>query len=108
MCRDRAGNKHTMHIFWVMYFQFSSKERFRVSCTAVPLLSHIVSATTETFTVSWKALFCFLLLEIRVPCYLPSCRNCFYLAIIFKFVTAKILHQRWKQIIIARRRIIFT
>jgi hypothetical protein len=37
--------------------------------------------------------------------YLPSYHRCFHLRVISKFVAAKILFQRWKHMIIARRRI---
>ena len=61
-----------------------------------------------TFIISCDQLFYFLSISVRVLCYQPSCHNCYHLANIFKFVTAKILFQRWKQTKIAGRRIPLT
>jgi len=73
-----------------------------VTCIAIPLLSHIVFATTEACVTSWDELFNSLLLSVRVQCYMSSGNNLFFLTTIFKYVAEKVILQCWKQLIIAQ------
>lgn len=73
-----------------------------VTCIAIPLLSHIVFATTEAFVTSWDEPFNSLLLSVRVQCYMSSGNNSFFLTIIFKYVAENVILQCWKQLIIAQ------
>ena len=43
--------------------------------------------------------------EVWVPCYLPTYHSSYQFAIVFKFVAAKILLQRWPDKVTARRQI---
>jgi hypothetical protein len=64
-----------------------------------------VSVTNGTLILRPDELFRSLSLAVRLPRYQPSSYNCLHLTIIFKFVTAIILLQQWKQMIITWRRI---
>jgi len=63
----------------------------------------IVPVTNGTLILRPDELFCSLSLAVRLPWYQPSHYNCFHLKVIFKLVTANILHQQWKQLIITWR-----
>lgn len=58
--------------------------------------------TTLAFIILWNELLYSLCFEIRVSCYQPYCYKCFHLAMIFKFVTARIFLQSGKQMAVAR------
>jgi hypothetical protein len=53
---------------------------------------HITAAAILAFPLP-------LFISVRALYYHSSCQDCSHLAITFKFMAAKILHQRWKQII---------
>lgn len=81
-----------MRVFWVI--SYSDKK----SLDVIALLSHYISTSS-----SWNEPFSSVLTEVGVICYQTSCHNCFHFALNFKFVSAKLLRQAWKQVIIARR-----
>jgi hypothetical protein len=63
---------------------------------------------SATLLLGSKIHYYSLLMSVRVPHYQPLAHNSFPLAIIFKFVAAKILVRLWKQMIIARSQINIT
>ena len=102
----RVGQKISLQC---MYFGFffspsSASNTTHLIVLVAPLLVRTSPAATEVFVTSWNERLYFLLTSVSVLCYQPSCHNCVPLAIVFKCVVAKILFQRWTQII-ARRRI---
>jgi len=68
------------------------------NCTAIPLHFHIVTATSQIFTISWGDLFSSLLISVCVICCRLSCHKCFRLVISHEFVAVKIWLQRCEQI----------
>jgi hypothetical protein len=71
----------------------------------IVLLFHIVCAVAAVFFTFSDKLFYFLLIEVHILCYQPPCQDSFHLAIL-KLWAARVLLQRRKQKIIARRRIL--
>jgi hypothetical protein len=67
---------------------------------AVPLCFHIVPAAVEACIVLDER-FCFVLREVRVLCYQPSCQNCFSVVFLLRSVVTKIWLQHWKHMITA-------
>jgi len=71
------------------------KKQFTCNCTSVPLLFHIVPAKVETFILWWDEVSYSLLTGVPFTArHQAWYRKYFHLAIIFKFVTAKILRKR--------------
>ena len=70
---------------------------FRFNCTAIPLLFHTVSAAKDALITSQDELLSSVLTHVCFLHYHPLCHNCFHLAIIFKLMTPKILHEWWKK-----------
>ena len=101
----RVGQKKSLQYIYLGFCIFDSNTN-RLNCTAVPVLFQIVLTTAEAVSVSSDKLFHLLLLSVLVTCFQPSCYDCSHRAIIFHFVAPKILLQRWKQMINARRRIL--
>jgi hypothetical protein len=97
-----SDNNFTKHKFWVIYCPLR-QERFRYSCTAIPLLFCTAPASNEALITSCDELLYSLSISVRVLLYLLSCRNFFHFATVFKFLTSKISLQRWKQMTIALR-----
>jgi hypothetical protein len=96
-------NNFAVYIFRVLYFHCKND----IYYTAVPLICHLMIATTEIFIIQCGHLGCSLLTEGHARCYQAQCHSCFHMTIIFKFVGVKILCQEWKQPIVVRRRIHF-
>jgi hypothetical protein len=101
--RQSVSNTFKIRTFWVMYFHLSKS-----SPGLTVLLSHCISTQPPPYM---RHLSCrrtsFSLPCPKDPCvlwYQPACHNCFHLAIIFKFVAAKTLLQRWKPTVSVRRR----
>jgi len=46
----RSENKFEIHIFWLLYIQLQ-EQVFRLICTAITLLSHIVTAKIKEFVL---------------------------------------------------------
>jgi hypothetical protein len=101
-------NEDRSKICYSIYLGFCifDSNKNRLNYTAVPVLFQIVLTTAEAVSVSSDMLVHPLLLSFPVTCYQPTCYDCSHRAIIFQFVAPKILLQRWKQMINARRRIL--
>jgi hypothetical protein len=86
---------------YLFYLHFRVQlEAFRVNCTAIPIQPHITTITPEESVKSQGCLFYSLSTEGRVLWFGHNCSN---FTTIFKSMTGKILPQRWRQMIIARR-----
>jgi len=91
MIHLRAGHEISLQC---LHFGFS------FNCTAIPLLFHTVSATTDALITSQDELLSSVLTQVCVLHYQPLCHNCFHLAIIFKLITPpphNILNEWWKK-----------
>jgi hypothetical protein len=104
--------------YWHFYFNLQGDHKINIECAyfklfisysdkksldVIVLLSHYISTSS-----SWNEPFSSVLTEVRGMCYQPSCHKCCHFALTFKFVSAKILPQGWKQVFIARRWISLT
>jgi hypothetical protein len=100
-CYARRPQSACIQCIYFVGSLFSSLMTIQITFFCCPPL--FPTPTVETL-VSWDSLVCWLLLELCVLCYLPSCQVWFHLAVIFGSVGVRSLLQRWKQTIIARRR----
>ena len=76
-----------------------------LSIATAPLHAHAVPTAVESFIILRDKRSYSMLIQVFDLCYQPSCHICFRLAIIFKFVTAKVLLQHWKMMTAAQRKI---
>jgi hypothetical protein len=106
VCCTRVGQKVTSRCIHFGLFIFSAIRNVQFELYCHRTVFHVGPTATEVlFVMPSDGSFSFPLTEVAVLCYEPSSHNRFHLVIAFKFVSGKILIQRRKRMIIARRRI---